>query len=72
MRVFVGSDYENLPNLLRSFRDGKVALKKVASIPDLGIEVQADYVSVWSKNRTALLTLRKWCEDRKLETSGIW
>jgi len=65
-------EVRNLPNLLRSFRDGKVPMSGVKAIPDLGLEEKFDAVSVWSSDRQALISLKDWCEHRGLETSGIW
>jgi len=62
----------NLPNLLRSFRDGKVAMAGVEPLPDLGLQEEFDAISLWSSDRTALISLKDWCEKRGLETSGIW
>ena len=65
-------EIRKFPNLLRSFRDGKVALSGVSPLPDLGIEEHFDFISVWSSDKEALKTLAKWCEDKGLETSGLW
>lgn len=70
--LYGAKDFKNLPNLLRTFRDGKVSLG-VPTIPDLGIkEASLDSVSVWSKDRDALITLQNWFEKRGFETTGIW
>ena len=65
-------DFRNLPNLLRAFRDGKVAVEGIKAIPDLGVKEEAESVSVWSKDREALLALNKWFEGRGFETTGVW
>ena len=63
----------NLPNLLKAFRDGKVKLAGVPTIPDLGVRVQGmDSIEFWSSNEEALKQLQEWLEKRGLETSGIW
>ncbi len=63
----------NLPNLLKAFRDGKVSLVGVPTIPDLGIRVQGmDSVEFWSSDEVSLKQLQEWLEKRGLETSGIW
>jgi len=74
LTVYAGGPHciKNLPNLLRSFRDGKVAMGGVDPIPDLGIEEKFDSICVWSSDRTALITFKDWCEQRGLETSGLW
>ena len=61
MKVLYGArEIKNLPNLLRSFRDGKVAMEGIPSIPDLGIKETFDSVEVWSKNREALVKFKDW------------
>ena len=65
-------EIRNLPNLLRSFRDGKVAMAGVPPLKDLGVKEDFDYIEVWSKNREALLSLKDWFEKRGFETSGVW
>jgi len=66
------SDIRKLPNLLRSFRDGKIAMSEVSSLPDLGIQESFDQITVWSTDRVALKTLANWFEKRGMETSGVW
>ena len=71
--VLLGSrEVKNLPSLLRSFRDGKVAMEEVPRIPDLGVREAFDSVSVWSSDRTALIQLKDWFETRGFETTGVW
>jgi len=65
-------DAKSLPGLLRSFRDGKVAMEGVKPLPDLGVKEQYDVMSVWSRDRAALMTLKDWFEKRGFETTGIW
>jgi hypothetical protein len=74
VRVFCSSSKEgrHLPNLLRLFRDGKVALEEVPPIPDLGITTHFDFVSVWSGDRQAIIKLNSWFEKQGYETTGIW
>lgn len=73
VKVWHGArDMRNLPNLLRSFRDGKVALEDTQRISDLGIKESFDSVELWSRNRKALIRLKDWFEKRGLETTGIW
>jgi hypothetical protein len=62
----------NLPNLLRSFRDGKVALEDIQQISDLGIKESFDSLEIWSRNREPLVQLKDWFEKRGLETTGVW
>lgn len=61
-----------IPNMLRSFRDGKVAVQGVPLIPDLGVQDQGDTLALWSRDRTAILALKNWFEKRGYETSGVW
>jgi len=63
----------NLPSLLKAFRDGKVRLVGVPTIPDLGIRIQGmDSIEFWSSDEVSLKQLQDWLEKRGLETSGIW
>lgn len=72
-RVLYGArEFKNLPNLLRSFRDGKVAMTGLPAIPDLGIREDFDALEVWSSDRDALMRLAHWFEDRGMETTGVW
>lgn len=73
LRVLYGADeYKNLPNLLRAFRDGKVAMRGLSTIRDLGVKEDFDGIEVWSSNREALVNLKEWFERRGFETSGVW
>ena len=65
-------DLRNIPNMLRSFRDGKVAMRGIPRIPDLGIQEQGDTLALWSRNRKAVLALKNWFEAKGFETSGVW
>jgi len=73
MRILYGvKEIKNLPNLLRSFRDRKAHFIGVPVIEDLGVKEGFDYVDVWSGDRSGLIKLRDWFEDRGYETTGIW
>ena len=73
LRVLYGSkEIRNLTNLLRCFRDGKVAMTGIRPMPDLGIKEDFDGLEVWSSDHDALATLNKWFEDKGFETSGVW
>lgn len=61
-----------LPNLFRAFRDGKVKVGHISSIPDLGISEEFDHFTLWSSNRDSLIELKNWLEKHGHETSGIW
>lgn len=72
VRVLYGAtDFKNLTNLLRCFRDGKVAMKGLAKIPDMGIKEDFDGIDVWSSDREALVMLNTWFESKGFETSGV-
>lgn len=70
--LYGAKEIKNLPNLLRSFRDGKVALADVGTISDLGIKETFDALEVWSGDRKALMELSGWFEKRGFETTGVW
>ncbi len=73
MTVYYGSrEVSRIPSLLRSFRDSKVTLNGVPSIPDLGMAERFDCFEVWSSDQEAMVALSKWLEDRGFETSGVW
>ena len=65
-------DFQALPGLLKSLREGKARLGSVTKIKDLGVEVGFDYISIWSSERDTLIQLKNWLEKRGFETSGIW
>lgn len=70
-RVFnpAAKDY---PSVLRSFRDGKIAMAEVEPLPDLGVKEDFEGFYVWSSDREALKTLQQWFAKRGLETNWIW
>jgi len=70
--LFGAREIRNLPGLLRSFRDGKVAMEDVPQIHDLGVKESFDTVSVWSTDREGLIKLKDWFEKRGFETTGVW
>lgn len=65
-------EIRNLPNLLRSLRDGKVAMAGVPTIADLGVAEHFDKVTMWSNDREAMLKLANWFERRGFDTTGVW
>lgn len=72
-QILLGAkEIRNLPGLLRSFRNGKIAMEGVPPIRDLGIREAFDSISVWSGNREALVSLKDWFEQRGFETTGVW
>lgn len=70
-RIFnpAAKDYASV---LRSFRDGKIAMQDVSAIPDLGVKEDFEGFYVWSSDREALKTLEQWFSKRGLETNWIW
>jgi hypothetical protein len=72
IRVLYGAtEFKNLTNLLRCFRDGKVAMKGLSRIADMGIKEDFDGIDVWSSDYDAMVALNTWFEERGLETSGV-
>lgn len=73
VRVLFGTvEVRNLPNLLYSFRDGKVAMKGVPRVADLGVKTSFDGLELWSKDYEGLKALAYWFEKRGFETTGLW
>ena len=72
-QVFLGAkEIKNLPGLLRSMRDGKIAMEGIPQIWDLGVKEGFDSISAWSADREGLKKLSRWFEVRGFETSGVW
>lgn len=65
-------DFQALPSLLKSLRNGQAKLGSVNKIEDLGVQVGFDYISLWSSDRESLVKLSQWLEKRGFETSGVW
>jgi len=73
VKVLLGSkEFRNLSNLLRSFRDSKVAMQGVPTIKDLGVKEHFDTLEIWSRDRESLVKLAGWFESRGFDTSGVW
>ena len=73
VKILLGSkEIKNLPGLLRSFRDGKVAMSGVPHVADLGVKEHFDALEVWSRNHEGLTKLAAWFEKRGFETTGVW
>lgn len=70
--LYGAREIKHLPSLLRSFRDRRVAMEGLTSIPDLGVKEGFDSISLWSADRVGLIALKDWFERRGFETSGIW
>lgn len=70
--LYGAKEIRNLPNLLRSFRDGKVALEGASRVADLGIRENGESLTLWSTNREAVIQLKDWFEKRGFETTGVW
>ena len=71
-RVYGASSIKHLPNLMRSLRDGKIAMEDVEPIHDLGIKEGFDSIEFWSGDRNRLSKLHTWFEKRDYETTGVW
>lgn len=72
-KVLLGTrGVRNLPGLLRSFRDGKVAMSGVPRVADLGVKEGFDFIDVWSRDHDGLVSLKDWFEKRGFETTGVW
>lgn len=69
---FSQSSPQNLPGLLKAFRDGNVRLGSTPSMPDLGVKAGFDQIVLWSKDRAAMVALDNWLTKRGCDTSGIW
>jgi len=73
LKVYYGArEIKNATGLLRSFRDAKIKIGSVNPIPDLGIREEFDHFVIWSSDRSGLVQLREWFEERGCETTGIW
>jgi len=73
LTVFYGAKgSQNLANLLRCFRDGKVAMRGVNPLSDLGVRDHGDAVEIWTTSREAMIQLKEWFEKRGHETTGVW
>lgn len=71
--VYAGSEnLQNLPGLLRAFRDGRSRISSLKSIPDLGMDVGMDRIEMWSSDREGLTALENWLQRRGCDTTGIW
>lgn len=73
MRILYGStDVPNLLNMLKSFRDRRLAMSGIPYMPDLGIRGHFDSLEVWSTNKEAMTKLQEWLQTKDIETTGIW
>jgi len=71
--VYYGArEIKGIPNLLHSFRDGKIHMGSAQPVSDLGIEEGFDSITMWSANREGLIGLKDWFESRGFETTGVW
>lgn len=61
-----------LPSLLRSYRDGRIKLGSLQSIPDLGIKEAGDGVTLWSSHGDKMAELHRWLEKKGYDTTGAW
>ena len=65
-------DLRNLPDLLKSFRDGKVRIGDVDPISDLGVNPGFDNCEIWTTDKEKLKKLDAWFQKVGCETTGIW
>jgi len=70
--LFGQREIRHLSSLLKSMRDGKLAMADVPTIGDLGVSEDFDKVTMWSEDREALIKLAAWFEKRGFETTGVW
>lgn len=63
---------KKLPRLFKAFRDGKIKLGGMDSLPDLGIRTGFDSVEIWSSDREQMLKVQDWLVSKGYETSGVW
>jgi len=70
--LYGAREIRNLPNLLRSFRDGKVAMEDAPRVADLGVRESFDSLTLWSNDREGMVSLKDWFEKRGFETTGVW
>lgn len=72
-RVFLnGGDAMSYVGMLKGLRDGRITMKKVAHIPDLGIKEEVGSLTVWSTDLKGMRTLRDYFTRRGMDTSWIW
>lgn len=74
LTVYRGASREsrNLPGLLRSFRDGRIKFGNTDRVPDLGIKVAFDSITVWSKDKERLQGLEAALQKMGCETTGVF
>jgi len=73
LTIYRGSSKpNNLPALLRSFRDGKLRIASAEPVPDLGIRPEFDHVVVRSKDFDALTALDEAVQKLGCDTSGVY
>lgn len=74
LTIYRGASREsrNLPGLLRSFRDGRIKFANTEPVPDMGIKVAFDSITVWSKDQTRLQGLEDALQKMGCETTGVF
>jgi len=63
---------QNLPGLLRAFRDRKTKIAGMSPVTDLGVTVGMEHLVLRSGNREAMVELDQWLTRVGCETTGIW
>ncbi len=73
LTIYRGSSKpNNLPALLRSFRDGKLRIASAKPVPDLGVQPEFDHVVVRSSDYEALNALDVAVQKLGCDTSGVY
>jgi len=67
-----GHGVKNLPQFLKAFRDGKNRIASLPPVPDLGIRLAGDSLTLWSSDREGLVQLDRWLTSKGYETTGVW
>ena len=70
--AIAGFGVPNLPSLMRAFRDSKIKLGSLNPIPDLGVSVTGEKLTLKSRHKDALVNLDAWLRSKGCETTGIW
>ena len=65
-------ELRNLPDLLKSFRDGKIKMAGVEPIRDLGVKAGFDHCEIWTTDKDKLKELDAWFQKMGCETTGVW
>lgn len=76
LSVYRGSgsvrETRRLPALLRGFRDGKIRIATAQPVPDLGIRLGFDHITLWSRDQKALEVLDQALQKMGCDTTGVF